>query len=339
MHQFISNLPKAELHVHIEGTFEPELRSKIAQRNELSVPYKTVEECVASYTFNDLSSFLAVYYDAMNVLLTEQDFYDLTYAYLEKAHSQSVLYTELFFDPQAHTCRGVSFDTVITGIKRAQDDARQRLGIHSQLIMCFLRDMSAESAMETLLQGIPYKDWIIGVGLDSDEQGNPPIKFKEVFARARQEGFKLTMHCDVDQENSTQHIWQCFNEIGVDRIDHGVNCLDDESLWQEIKNRELVLTVCPLSNRFITGSCKSSAIKTMLERDIRVTLNSDDPAYFRGYINENYEKVQHKAGLTANDLYQLSKNAFEGSWLSQEERNSYLSVLDAYMRTHEKASA
>jgi adenosine deaminase len=267
MHNFISNLPKAELHVHIEGTFEPELKFKIAKRNGLSLAFKTVEECVADYTFTDLASFLKVYYEGMAVLLTEQDFYDLTYAYLEKANSQSVLYAEMFFDPQAHTSRGVAFDTVIKGIKRAQDEARSKLGINSQLIMCFLRDMSAESAMETLLSAIPYKKWIIGVGLDSDEKGNPPIKFAEVFARARQEGFKLTMHCDVDQENTTAHIRQCLSKIGVDRIDHGVNSLDDESLWREVSEKELALTVCPISNLFITGSSKALAIKTMLDRE------------------------------------------------------------------------
>jgi adenine deaminase len=338
MHQFISKLPKAELHVHIEGTFEPELKFRIAKRNGISLPYSTVDECIADYIFTDLPSFLRIYYDGMNVLFTEQDFYDLTYAYLEKAHSQSVVYAEMFFDPQAHTSRGVAFDTVIRGIKRAQDEARAMLGIETQLVLCFLRDMDATSAMETLLQALPYKDWIIGVGLDSDEKGNPPIKFKDVFARARQEGFKLTMHCDVDQENTTEHIRQCLHEIGVERIDHGVNSLDEDKLWQEVRDRRLALTVCPISNSFITGSATSSEIKTMLDRQMMVTVNSDDPAYFRGYINENYEIVQKEANLTANDLYQLARNSFEGSWLPREKKNYFLSLLDAYMASCKAAN-
>ncbi len=334
MHNFILNLPKAELHVHIEGTFEPELKFRIAKRNGLSLPYKTVEECVDGYTFTDLTSFLKIYYEAMTVLLTEQDFYELTYAYLEKAHSQSVLYTEMFFDPQAHTSRGVAFDTVIKGIKRAQDEAMDKLGIYSQLIMCFLRDMDANSAMDTLLQAIPYKEWIVGVGLDSDEKGNPPIKFMEVFARARQEGFKLTMHCDVDQENTTEHISQCLHKIGVDRIDHGVNSLDKEILWQEVRDRQLVLTVCPISNAIVKDSTMTSAIKTMLDRQMRVTVNSDDPAYFRAYINENYEIVQKEAQFTIDDLYTLSKNSFEGSWLPRETKDYFLALLETYMATY-----
>ena len=204
MKRFIEAMPKAELHVHVEGTLEPELKFELARRNGIELPYQSVEEMRAAYNFDDLPSFLRVYYEGMSVLRTEQDFFDLTTAYLTKVHSQNVLYAEMFFDPQAHTTRGIALETVIRGIRRAQDDAQERLGIRTQLIMCFLRDMTAESAMATLDESLPHKDWIVGVGLDSDERGNPPVKFKEVFTRARAEGYRLTMHCDVDQENSTR---------------------------------------------------------------------------------------------------------------------------------------
>ena len=253
MKRFIEGMPKAELHVHVEGTLEPELKFDLARRNAIELPYRSVEEMRAAYDFDDLPSFLKMYYEGMGVLRTEQDFYDLTTAYLTKAHSQNVIYAEIFFDPQAHTSRGIAYDTVIRGIRRAQEDAEDKLGIRTQLIMCFLRDMSAESAMATLEQSLPYKDWIVGVGLDSDEKGNPPIKFKAVFARARAEGYRLTMHCDVDQENSTRHIRQTLEDIGVERIDHGVNALEDEALCREIVRRGLALTVCPISNKCITG--------------------------------------------------------------------------------------
>ena len=328
---FIEGMPKAELHVHVEGTLEPELKFKLAKRNNLDLPYTSVEEMRAAYNFNDLPSFLKMYYEGMGVLLVEQDFYDLTYAYLEKAHSQNVVYAEMFFDPQAHTTRGISYDTVINGIRRAQIDAQEKLGIKTQLIMCFLRDMTAESAMEALEQSLPYKDWIIGVGLDSDERNNPPIKFKEVFERARAEGYLLTMHCDVDQQNSTTHIWQTLNDIGVDRIDHGVNALEDAALCDEIKNRKLALTVCPISNGYVTDSMKTTEIKAMLEKDIRVTVNSDDPAYFPGYMNENLIATQREAELTRAQVIQLTINAFEGSWLPTADKTAFLQKLDTYV--------
>lgn len=327
---FIEGMPKAELHVHIEGTLEPELKFELAERNGLDLPYRSVEEMRAAYDFDDLPSFLAVYYEGMSVLRTERDFHDLTTAYLEKAHAQNVAYAEMFFDPQAHTSRGIDFDTVIQGIRRAQTDAESRLGLRTQLIMCFLRDMSAESAMETLERSLPHKDWIVGVGLDSDEKGNPPLKFKEVFARARSEGYLLTMHCDVDQENSVAHIRQCLDYIGVDRIDHGVNSLDDDGLANEIKARELALTVCPISNGYVTDGMKAREIRTMLERGMRVTVNSDDPAYFPGYMSENLIAVQQDADLSKDQIVQLSRNAFDNAWLPRADRDAYLAKLDAY---------
>jgi len=327
---FIQKMPKCELHVHIEGTLEPELKFALAERNGVKLPYKSVKQLKAAYDFDDLPSFLAVYYEGMSVLLKEPDFYDVAYAYLAKAHAQNVLYAEMFFDPQAHTARGVTFDTVIRGIRRAQLDAERRLGIRSQLIMCFLRDWSAEFAMATLLESLPYKQWIVGVGLDSDEKNNPPLKFKAVFARAREEGYLLTMHCDVDQEDSVRHIRQCLQEIDVARIDHGVNSLEDAKLCAEIKRRGLALTVCPISNSYVTDGTKAAAIKTMLERGMRVTVNSDDPAYFPGYMNENLIAVQEEAGLARGDVIQLARNAFESAWLPRASRDNYLAQLEAY---------
>ena len=266
----------------------------------------------------------------MSVLKTERDFYDLTLAYLAKAASQNVRYAEMFFDPQAHTARGVPFDIVIRGIRRAQLEAETGLAVRSQLILCFLRDWSAEFAMATLMESLPYREWIVGVGLDSDEKGNPPAKFAAVFERARAEGYLLTMHCDVDQENSTRHIRQCLEEIGVGRIDHGVNSLDEDRLWRAIKERGLGLTVCPISNACVSDSAKSREIKTMLERGMRVTVNSDDPAYFGGYIGENLQRVQDEVDLGKEGLRQLAANAFEVAWLPRAVRDRYLAELAAY---------
>ena len=330
---FIEGLPKAELHLHIEGTLEPELKFALAGRNGLELPYASVEEARAAYDFNDLTSFLVGYYEGMSVLLTEADFFDLAMAYFRKARSQNVVYAEIFFDPQGHTSRGVAFDTIIDGFQRARREADASLGIRSELIMCFLRDMSAASALETLEQSLPHKDGIIGVGLDSDERGNPPTKFKEVFARARDEGYRLTMHCDVDQENSVDHIWQCLNEIGVERIDHGVNALEDDALIEEIKSRGLGLTVCPISNGYVTDGLKSDEVKRMLDRGVRVTINSDDPAYFQAYVNENLVALQEAANLTRDEMVQLAKNGFTISWLPDDEKARYLSAVDAYAAT------
>lgn len=327
---FIQGLPKCELHVHIEGTLEPEMKFELARRNKLKLPYKNVKALKSAYFFNDLTSFLAVYYEGMTVLLTEQDFFDLTYAYLKKARSQNVLYSEIFFDPQAHTARGVSFDTVIRGIRRAQMEAETALGIRSQLIMCFLRDMGAEFAMATLVQSLPYKEWIIGVGLDSDERNNPPIKFAQVFKRAGEEGYLLTMHCDVDQQNSVNHIWQAVRDIGVRRIDHGVNALEDKKLCEEIKRRSVTLTVCPISNSYVSDGSKAEAIAAMLEAGMRVTVNSDDPAYFPGYMNENLIRLQKDIDIGKAGLVKLTENAFEGAWLPRATKDRYLAQVKAY---------
>ena len=327
---FIEEMPKCELHVHIEGTLEPEMKFRLAKRNNVVLPYENEKALRVAYNFNNLSSFLAVYYEGMSVLLTEQDFFDVTYAYLQKAHSQNVLYTEMFFDPQAHTARGVSYDTVIRGIRRAQMQAEISFGIHSQLIMCFLREWSEEFAMTTLLQSLPYKEWIIGVGLDSNEKDNPPIKFAKVFKRARQEGYLLTMHCDVDQQNSVNHIWQTIRDIGVDRIDHGINALEDNKLCDKIKHLSLALTICPISNSYVTSGTKSESIEALLNAGIRVTVNSDDPAYFPGYMNENLIRVQKDIGLDKAKLLQLAENAFESAWLPRFSKDCYIAQLKTY---------
>ena len=327
---FIAGMPKAELHLHLEGTLEPELKFELAARNGLALPYASVEEMRAAYGFDDLPSFLAVYYEGMSVLLREPDFYDLATAYFRKAASQNVVYAEVFFDPQAHTSRGVAFETVLDGFTRAQRDARAELGLETQLIMCFLRDLSAESAYETLEASLPYRDRILGVGLDSDEKGNPPVKFKGVFERARAEGFRLTMHCDVDQEDSVGHIWQCLDEIGVERIDHGVNALEDAALVREIESRGLGLTVCPISNGYVAGGLKATELKHMLDHGLRATVNSDDPAYFPGYVNENVIAAQAAAGLTRDEVVALARNSFTVSWLEPAERQRYLDALDDY---------
>jgi adenosine deaminase len=331
MTAFIESLPKAELHVHLEGTLEPELSFELAKKNGVAMVWQTPEELVAAYDFHDLPSFLTIYYNAMNVLKHESDFFDLTWHYLRKAHEQNVVYAEMFFDPQAHTSRGVEFATVIRGIHRAQKRAATRLGIDTQLIMCFLRDMSAESAMATLESSLPFRKWIVGVGLDSDEKNNPPLKFEAVFRRAREVGYKLTMHCDVNQQNTLLHIGQCLDTIGVDRIDHGVNSLEDLALCEKIRERGLGLTVCPISNRFVVQDLTAKQIRRMLELGMRATVNSDDPAYFRAYMNENLIALHEEGGLTLEEIVQLVRNSFEVAWISEAQRSAYLSKLQGYL--------
>jgi adenosine deaminase len=330
MNAFIANLPKAELHVHLEGTLEPELSFQLAKKNGIALEFDTVEELLKAYDFTDLPSFLRIYYKAMNVLRTEDDFFDLTWQYLSKAAEQKVVYAEMFFDPQAHTSRGVEFGTVIRGIRRAQERASAELGVETQLIMCFLRDMSAESAMETLRECLPYKEWIVGVGLDSDEKDNPPVKFAEVFSKAREHGFRLTMHCDVNQKNTLVHIHQVLHTIGVDRIDHGVNSLEDPELCKTIAERGLGLTVCPVSNRFCVQSLTAKEIRRMLELGMRATVNSDDPAYFRAYMNENLEALMTDGGLTREEIVQLVTNSFTVAWLDDERRAAYTARVQQY---------
>lgn len=333
MQNFIKNMPKAELHVHLEGTLEPEHIFELAQRNDIGLEYKTPEAIVEAYNFYDLPSFLKIYYAAMDVLRKEQDFYELAYRYFERAAEDNVVYVEPFFDPQAHTSRGVSFATVIDGISRAQQDAQKRLGVESNLIMCFLRDMSAESAMSHLQMAEPYLDRLIGVGLDSDEKDNPPLKFAEVFKKARDLGLKLTMHCDVNQKDIVAHMWECLNDIEVDRIDHGVNALEDEAMCTEIVRRGLGLTVCPVSNRFVVQSLTASEIRSMLQKGMKATVNSDDPAYFRAYMNDNLIALQEEGDFSKDEILTLTQNAFEVAWLTPERKSHYLQSLKQYAAT------
>ncbi|OYN87553.1 adenosine deaminase [Parenemella sanctibonifatiensis] len=329
-------LPKAELHLHLEGTLEPDLKLALAQRNGIDIGQSTVEEVRATYQFDSLASFLAVYYPAMEVLQTEQDFYDLAMAYLRRAVADGVRRAEMFFDPQAHTSRGVPFSTVIEGYSRAVAEANLA-GVDGQpisaaLIMCFLRDHSAESAAETLTAAIPYQDRILGVGLDSDERDHPPAKFAETFAKARELGFKLTMHCDIDQPGSIDNIRQVLEMIKVDRIDHGTNIVEDAALVELVRDRGLGLTCCPISNSFVTDDMKATEIVDLLGRGVRVCLNSDDPAYFGGYVADNYLALAQQADLGPEEMAQLARNSIEASWLGDAEKAALLSEIDEVMQ-------
>lgn len=327
---FLAGLPKCELHLHLEGTLSPELKLALAERNGVDIGQSTVAEVEATYAFDSLASFLAVYYPAMQVLLTEEDFRDLAFAYLTKAHSQGVRHVEMFFDPQAHTGRGVPFDTIIRGYRRAIVEARREFGISAELILCFLRDLSAEFAMATLMESLPYKDWIIGIGLDSDERDNPPSKFAAVYARARAEGFLLTMHCDIDQQNSIEHIRQALEDIGVDRIDHGTNIVEDPRLVDFVRTKGIGLTCCPVSNRFVTADMKANEIVSLLRAGVKVTVNSDDPAYFGGYVADNFAALAGEIDVTVEELVAIARNSFEVAWLTSRARDGFLAELDAY---------
>jgi adenine deaminase len=316
--------------VHLEGTLEPALKLQLAERNGIDIGQRTVEEVEATYEFDSLTSFLAVYYPAMQVLREEQDFYDLAHAYLERAAADGVRHVEMFFDPQAHTSRGVPFEAVVTGYHRAAVDGAQ-LGVDADLIMCFLRDHSAESAEETFEASLPFRDLILGVGLDSDERGNPPEKFASVFARAREVGYRLTMHCDIDQVGSIDNIRTVLQDIRTDRIDHGTNVVEDPSLVDELRARGIGLTCCPISNRFVTNDMKAREIGDLLRSGVRVTVNSDDPAYFGGYVAENYVALAEAAGLTSAEVVTLAENSFVISWVDDARRAGYLDEVTRYV--------
>ncbi|MFF7938268.1 adenosine deaminase [Nocardia gamkensis] len=328
---FVRGLPKAELHLHLEGTLEPELKFRLARRNGIELPEKTVDEVKQTYRFHDLTSFLRVYYPAMHVLQRPEDFHDLAFDYLRRAHGQGVRHAELFFDPQAHTGRGIPFPTVISGYRSAIARARRELGISAELILCFLRDHSAEYAMATLLEALPYKSWILGVGLDSDERGNPPSKFAAVFERARAEGFLLTMHCDIDQPDSVEHIRQALEDIAVDRLDHGTNIVADDRLVELAAAKGIALTCCPVSNSFVTAEMKSAQIVGLLDRGLTVTVNSDDPAYFGAYVADNYLALAEHAGLGIDRLAELARNSFRASWLTPARQDAFLREVDDYV--------
>lgn len=333
--QFIRGIPKAELHVHIEGTLEPELAFAIASRNNLSLPFKSPEQLRKAYNFDNLQSFLDLYYTVSRVLRHKKDFYDLTMAYLKRAHLETVRHAEMFFDPQAHTRRGVPFKTVIKGISKASIDAEKEFGISTRLIMCFLRDLSAESAMETLAQALIFKDSIIGVGLDSSELGNPPEKFRDVFDKAREHGFLAVAH--AGEEGPPEYIWQALEKLKVSRVDHGVRCIEDPELVEKLASERIPLTVCPISNvkLGVFNTIGEHNLKKLLDLGLCVTVNSDDPGYFGGYIFENYMAVTEALNLDKNDLYQIAKNSFDASFLSQEEKQKFIAELDDYMSEYE----
>jgi len=330
MAAFIEGLPKAELHVHIEGTFEPALMFEIANRHGIALPYASVADLAAAYEFGNLQEFLDLYYQGMNVLITEQDFYDLTSAYLQRARAQNVLHTEIFFDPQAHTARGVAFATVLDGISRALDDGRKKLGINSRLIMCFLRDKSAAEAEATLDQALAHTDRIIGVGLDSAEVGHPPAKFRDVFARARAAGLRAVAH--AGEEGPAAYVWQALDELGVERIDHGNRALDDDALVERLAREGIALTMCPLSNLRlrVIDDMRQNPLRALMERGVRVTINSDDPAYFGGYVNENYLAVQEALSLSKAELAAIARTSFAASFLDQAEKDALMAQVDAY---------
>ncbi|WP_373753313.1 adenosine deaminase [Neisseria weixii] len=326
--ELIAALPKAELHVHIEGTFEPELMFEIARRNQVDIPYTNVDDIRAAYNFHNLQSFLDIYYAGAAVLLHERDFYDLTRAYLLRCRKDNVTHTEIFFDPQTHTERGVAFETVINGIDRACRDAAQEWGISSRLIMCFLRHLSEESAFETLDWALPFRDKIIGVGLDSSEVGHPPSKFERVFAKAREYGFLAVAH--AGEEGPPQYVYEALDLLKVARIDHGVRSEEDDALIQRLIDLQMALTVCPLSNLKLNVVNHLSAhnLHRMLQRGVLVTVNSDDPAYFGGYVNQNFIELAEALDLSNEDIRMLCKNSFKASFISDAEKEAWYRRID-----------
>ena len=326
---FIRSLPKVELHIHIEGSLEPELIFELACRNRIELPFADVEAIRQAYQFKDLQSFLDIYYRGADVLRRERDFYDLTWAYMQRAAADNVRHTEIFFDPQAHTERGIAFDTVVAGISSALEAARRELGVSSRLIMCFLRHLSAGAAMETLEQALDHRDRIVAVGLDSSEAGHPPRKFQNVFDRARSEGFLSVAH--AGEEGPPDYIWQALELLAVSRIDHGVRCQEDDRLVRHLRERQVPLTVCPLSNvkLGVFPRLEDHNLKWLLDAGLCVTVNSDDPAYFGGYIGENFLQTQRALGLDREQLTRLSRNAIEASFLDAPDKQRLAAELHA----------
>ena len=326
-------IPKAELHIHIEGSLEPELIFALAQRNGLSLPYANVAELRKAYAFTNLQSFLDIYYAGASVLITEQDFYDMARAYFVKAAADNVIHAELFFDPQTHTARGVSMDTVVNGLYRACIDADIELGISASLILCFLRHLSEEEAFETLEQALPHRAKIIGIGLDSGEVGNPPEKFARVFARCRELGLHLVAH--AGEEGPPAYVWTALDVLRVERIDHGVQAIKDPSLMHRLATDRIALTVCPLSNLklCVFPDLASHNLGQLLDAGLAATVNSDDPAYFGGYMNDNFTQTFAATGLQAQHAYALSRNSFEASFIDPSAKRSYIKKLDACFET------
>ncbi|MCP4883670.1 MAG: adenosine deaminase [Flavobacteriales bacterium] len=330
MEKFIKEIPKAELHLHIEGTFEPKLMFDIAKRNGIEIPFASVEEIEKAYQFDCLQDFLDIYYQGAGVLLHEQDFYDLCFSYLTKCAEQNIRHTEIMFDPQTHTERGVPFSVVIKGIHRACEDAEKKWGISSLLIMSYLRHLSEEDAFTTLKQSLPFKELITAVGLDSSEKGNPPSKFKNVFKASVNEGYIPLAH--AGEEGDADYIWEALDILKIKRIDHGNNSMQDENLIATIVEKDIALTVCPLSNQAlqVVPNLSTHPLKKMMDLGIKVTVNSDDPAYFGGQVNQNYIEIQKALDLTKKDIYELAKNSFEYSLASDDLKEIYLSELERF---------
>lgn len=328
MIELIKKLPKAELHLHIEGSLEPELMFRLAQKNDIQIPYKDIDDVRRAYNFTNLQTFLDIYYAGANVLITQQDFYDLTWAYILKCVEDNVIHTEIFFDPQTHTERGVEFATVINGIKSALADAKAEYGISSCIIMCFLRHLSQDAAFETLEAAMAFKDDIVGVGLDSSELGNPPSKFTEVFRQAKAAGFKVVAH--AGEEADFSYIYEALDVLRSDRIDHGVQAIHSAALMQRLKAEQMPLTVCPNSNieLKVFESYQNHNIKTLLDYGLNVSVNSDDPAYFKGYINQNFINLVENLPLTEDNIVTLVKNSFRASFIDDDLKRAYLARVD-----------
>lgn len=331
--EFLAGMPKAELHLHLDGALSPELMFSLAQRNNIKLPYKSVAEIEAAYQFTNLQSFLDVYYLGASALNEEQDFYDLTRDYFLKCKADNIRHTELSFDPQTHTARGISFTTIISGILHAMDDAKREWGISSLLIMDFLRHLSAESAMETLEQSLLWKDHIVAVGLDSSELGHPPSKFTAVFERAREEGFRVVAH--AGEEGPPSYIWEAIELLKVERIDHGVRCDEDPKLMEYLRAKKIPLTVCPLSNVRLCVYKKMADhnIFNLLDAGLRVMVNSDDPTYFGGYINDNYFALADAFAMTRAQALQLAHNSFTSSFISDKEKQGFIDELENYAKS------
>ena len=325
---FINKSPKAELHLHIEGSLEPDLMFKLSKRNKIEIPFKSVEEIRAAYNFSNLDSFLKIYYEGSNVLISEEDFFDLTWEYILRCKQDNIVHTEIFFDPQSHLPRGVSFDTVINGIDKALKKANKDFGITSKIIMCFLRHLDEDQCFDVLKQACNYKDKIIGVGLDSSEKGNPPTKFKKLFDQAMKEGFLTVAH--AGEEGPPEYIWDSLNLLKVKRIDHGVQCLKDEKLVDKLSNEQIPLTVCPLSNvkLCVFEKLENHNLKKMMKKGLRVMVNSDDPAYFGGYLNKNLIETSKALNLQIEDVKELLENSFKSSFLDEESKNNWLSKIN-----------
>jgi adenine deaminase len=324
----VQRLPKCELHIHIEGSLEPELMFALARRNGIRLPYASVEAVRQAYRFRNLQDFLDIYYQGMSVLITEQDFYDLAFAYLERAHADNVRHVEMFFDPQGHTGRGVAFATVVAGLHRAIVAAERKLGIRASLIMCFLRHLDETDAEQTLDAALAFKDQIVGVGLDSSELGNPPSKFTRVFARAREAGFFLTAH--AGEEGPPRYVWEALEELGVARIDHGNRSLEDDVLVGRLAREQIALTVCPLSNLRlrVVDDLAHHPLRRMLDKGLLVTVNSDDPAYFGGYVNWNYVAVANALALGGDAIATLVRNGIKASLMPAAEKERTLAEVD-----------